>query len=130
MTQSELDEYVPVPVHAAFEALRLAVSRRFTLTSVDHFTKTVSFSGGASLFTWGEHFIAQVMPSGKGSTIRVVGWGKVGGQLENLVAVLLGVGGIASTNTGKAQNARLHELITALFDDISSLLREDPTTSS
>lgn len=40
------------------------------------------FSSGASAFTWGEYFSAQVVPTEGGATIRVQGVGKVGGQIQ------------------------------------------------
>lgn len=101
--QSALERYVPVPPANAFQALRDAAKRNFTLKSADDFTMTVEFSSGASAFTWGENFTAQVVPAEGGSTIRVHGVGKVGGQIQ--------------------QNARLHKLINKLFDDVVSALR-------
>jgi carbon monoxide dehydrogenase subunit G len=101
--QSGLERYVPVPPATAYQAVLDAAKRKFTVKSADDFTMTVGFSSGASAFTWGENFTAQVVPAEGGSTIRVQGVGKVGGQIQ--------------------QNARLHKLINQLFDDVVSALR-------
>jgi hypothetical protein len=100
-----LERYVPVPAAEAFQAVLAAVGKNYTfkLKSSDDFTMTVNFSSGASAFTWGENFTAQVVPAEGGSTVRVQGVGKVGGQLQ--------------------QGARLHKLINQLFDEMVSILR-------
>jgi carbon monoxide dehydrogenase subunit G len=100
-----LERYVPVSPAKTYEAVLKAVENNYTfkLKSADNFTMTVNFSSGASAFTWGENFTAQVVPAEGGSTVRVQGVGKVGGQLQ--------------------QGARLHKLINNLFDDVVSDLR-------
>ena len=101
--QSALERYLPVPPAEAFPALLAAANQKFKVTQSDDFTLSVEFSSGASAFTWGENFNAQVVPSEGGSTVRFQGVGKVGGQIQ--------------------QNARLHKLINGLFDDMVSALR-------
>jgi hypothetical protein len=73
------------------------------LKGADDFTLTCSFSSGASAFTWGENFSAQVVPSEGGATIKVNGAGKVGGQI-----------------TQQSRNAKL---INKLFDETVARLR-------
>jgi hypothetical protein len=67
----------------------------------------VNFSKGASAFTWGENFTAQVVPSEGGATVRISGAGKVGGQIQ--------------------QGARIAKLMNQLFDDLTAKLRSQRT---
>lgn len=101
--QQSNELYLPVPPAAAFNALRTAAGNRFSLKSADDFTMLCTFSSGASMFTWGEKFTAQVVPSEGGSTIKVNGVGKVGGQIQ--------------------QGSRTAKLIGDLFNDVTSALR-------
>ena len=98
-----LERYFPAPASAVFAALISAVPQRFRLKGSDDFTLSCTFSSGASLFTWGENFSAQVVPSQDGSVVRVQGAGKVGGQLQ--------------------QSARTNKLINELFDRVTAALR-------
>jgi hypothetical protein len=120
---ARLERSWSVPVDAAFQALRTAVDRRFEVQSSDDVARTVTFSSKASLFTWGETFIAQVVASGEGSTVRVRGSAKSSGPFADLLSVLVGAAS-TSTNTDRAHNARSRKLVSALFDDISSSLRD------
>ncbi|NMM88643.1 hypothetical protein B2J88_30575 [Rhodococcus sp. SRB_17] len=79
------------------------MKQRFSLKSADDFTLSCAFTSGASAFTWGEKFSAQVVPAQGGATIKVSGVGKVGGQLQ--------------------QNSRTAKLMAALFADVTALLR-------
>lgn len=101
--QQNNELYLPVAPAVAFSALQSAVKERFSLKSADDFTMACSFTSGASAFTWGEKFSAQVVPSEGGSTIKVNGVGKIGGQIQ--------------------QNSRTAKLISALFSDVTALLR-------
>jgi hypothetical protein len=110
-SQTAMERYLPVAPLRVYAALQNAARTRFTLTRSDDFTMSVEFSSGASAFTWGEKFTAQVTSAQSGATIRVDGVGKVGGQLQ--------------------QNARLHRLINQLLEDVAAQLRPewvaDPT---
>ena len=101
--QTTLDRYVPVPPAQVFKALLRATNNRFKVKKSDDFAMTVDFSSGASAFTWGENFSAQVVPSEGGATIKVSGVGKVGGQLM--------------------QQSRNSKLMNQLFDDVVQLVR-------
>jgi hypothetical protein len=101
--QQSNELYLPVPPAAAFLALQGAVKKRFSLKSADDFTLLCTFSSGASAFTWGEKFTAQVVPAEGGATLRVNGVGKVGGQIQ--------------------QGSRTAKLIDQLFGDVTSALR-------
>ena len=102
-SQTSLDRYVPVPPVLAYSALVQAARSNFKIKSTDDFTMSCAFSSGASAFTWGENFTAQVVPSEGGATIKVSGVGKVGAQIM--------------------QQSRSSKLINRLFDDIMSQLR-------
>lgn len=102
-SQTSLDRHVPVPPQQAFTALVQSARSTFKVKSTDNFTMTCAFSSGASAFTWGENFSAQVVPSEGGSTIKVSGVGKVGAQIM--------------------QQSRNSKLINKLFDDIVARLR-------
>jgi len=103
-SQFQVERFVPVAAPAAFRTLCESVQSMFTAKNIDDFTLTVTFSSGASLFTWGENFSAQVVPAEGGSNIRLQGVGKVGGQIQ--------------------QSARLNKLADRLFQDYVSRLRE------
>lgn len=77
-----LERYFPLAPQEVFRAVVEAVPERFKLKSADDFTLSCVFSSGPSAFTWGENFTAQVVPSEGGSTIRIQGTGKVGGQIQ------------------------------------------------
>ncbi|QUQ69822.1 hypothetical protein [Kutzneria sp. CA-103260] len=77
----DLERYFPVPPNDTFATLVEVVGERFKLKDSDDFTMTVNFSKGASAFTWGENFTAQVVPAEGGSNVKVAGMGKVGGQI-------------------------------------------------
>jgi hypothetical protein len=98
-----LQRYFPVAPSVVFKALLEIVPQRFTLKTTDDFTLSCTFSSGASVFTWGENFSAQVVPAEGGATLNVQGAGRVGGQIQ--------------------QSARTNKLIGALFEDITPVLR-------
>lgn len=97
------ERYFPVHPQAAYTALRRAAGERFKLKGSDDFSKSCEFSSGASAFTWGENFTAQVVPADGGSTVRVHAVGKVGGQIQH--------------------SSRSSKLTNQLFDDMVSLLK-------
>lgn len=99
----QAERYVPVAAQAAFRTLQESVRSLFGVKNVDDFTLTITFSSGASMFTWGENFTAQVVPVEGGSNVRLQGVGKVGGQVQ--------------------QNARLNKLSERLFADYVGRLR-------
>ncbi|MGO4663834.1 hypothetical protein AB4Z14_18400, partial [Terrabacter sp. 2TAF16] len=101
--QDNSERYFPVPPAEAFTALTDSVRKRFKLKAADDFTLSCQFSSGASAFTWGENFTAQVVPSQSGSTIRISGVGKVGGQMM--------------------QSARTAKLVGQLLDAVTADLR-------
>ena len=101
--QQNNELFLPVAPAEAFNALQGAVKKSFSLKKADDFTMACSFSSGASAFTWGEKFTAQVVPSDGGSTIKVSGVGKVGGQIQ--------------------QGSRTAKLINRLFEDVTTALR-------
>lgn len=101
--QQSNELYLPVSPTDAFIALQGAVKKRFSLKSADDFTMLCTFSSGASAFTWGEKFTAQIVPSEGGCTVKVNGVGKVGGQIQ--------------------QGSRTTKLIEQLFGDITGSLR-------
>jgi hypothetical protein len=110
-------------VDAAFRALRTAVDRRFDVQSTDDAAMSVTFSSKASLFTWGENFVAQAFASEQGATVRVLGSAKKSGPVADLLSVLVGAAS-TTASTDRAHNARARKLVSTLFDDISSCLRE------
>lgn len=75
---------------------------RFSLKSADDFTMHCAFSSGASAFTWGEKFTAQVVPAEGGSTLKVNGVGKVGGQIQQ------------GSRTAKAHRSAVGDVTSAL----------------
>lgn len=99
----QVERFAPVSPQAAFRTLQASVRSMFSVKDVDDFTLTMTFSSGASMFTWGENFTAQVVPVEGGSSVRLQGVGKVGGQVQ--------------------QNARLNKLSERLFKDYVSRLR-------
>lgn len=101
--QGGADRFVPVGPPDAYRVLLIAVQRGFRLRGADDILLTVNFSSGASAFTWGENFSAQVVPAEGGSTIHVQGVGKVGRQIQ--------------------QNARIAKLLVQLFVDFGAALR-------
>ena len=98
-----LERFFPVPAQKAFGALREAAAARFKVKSLDDFTLSCTFSSGASAFTWGENFSAQVVGTDGGSNVRVQAVGKVGNQMM--------------------QSKRSNKLANELFEDMSSRLR-------
>lgn len=97
------ERYYPVATTQVFEALVNVLPINFRLKDSDDFTMTANFSKGASAFTWGEEFTAQVVPSEGGATVRISGVGKVGGSMQ--------------------QGARIAKLTNQLFDDLTMKLR-------
>ena len=98
-----LDRFFPVPPPETFKALDQVVRSRFKLKSSDDFTLSCTFNSGASAFTWGENFSAQVVSAEGGSNVRVQAVGKVGNQVM--------------------QSKRSNKLMNDLFEDMSRLLR-------
>ena len=98
-----LERYYPVPAAKVFQALVHVLPQRFNVKGTDDFTLSCTFTSGASLFTWGENFSAQVVPSQEGSVVRVQGAGKVGGQIQ--------------------QSSRTNKLMNELFDRLTAALR-------
>lgn len=72
-----LHRSVPVPPDAAFFVLLEAAYAWFRLTKIDDPSKICEFTSGASAFTRGANFVARVVPSEQGTTIRIHGIGKV-----------------------------------------------------
>lgn len=70
----------------------------------------MTFSSGMSLFTYGENFTAQVTPAQGGSTLRVSGVGKIGGQLQ--------------------QSTRTNKLLDGIFADVTNTLRQNATPTA
>lgn len=103
----QLERFVPVAPPIAFQTLCESARSMFTVKSADDFTLTVTFSSGASAFTWGENFSAQVVPAEGGANVRVTAVGKVGGQVQ--------------------QNARINKLADRLFSDYTGRLRALPS---
>jgi hypothetical protein len=101
--QDNSERYFPVPPTDVFEALLETVPNRFKLKGSDDFTLSCQFSSGASAFTWGENFSAQVVPAEGGASLRVSGVGKVGAQVM--------------------QSARTAKLVTQLLNDVTANLR-------
>jgi len=98
-----MERYFPVAPKAVFAAVVQVVPKRFRLKSSDDFTMACTFSSGASAFTWGENFTAQVVPNEGGATVKVNGAGKVGGQIQ--------------------QSSRTTKLMGAFFEDVTAVLR-------
>jgi hypothetical protein len=96
-------KYLPVPKEQAYAALLSVVSKKFKLKESDDFTLSVQFSSGASAFTWGENFSAQVRAHDGGSLMEINGVGKVGGQIQ--------------------QSTRTNKLINQVFSDVISELK-------
>jgi carbon monoxide dehydrogenase subunit G len=101
------ERYYPVPPPQVFAALVEVVPLNFRLKDSDDFTMNLNFSKGASAFTWGENFTAQVLPTEGGATVRVSGAGKVGGSSQ--------------------QGSRIAKLTNQLFDDLTTKLRSQRT---
>jgi hypothetical protein len=72
-----LDRSVPVPPDAAFYVLLESAYACFRLTKIDDGSKTCEFSTGMSPFTGRTHFVARVVPSAEGTSIRIQGFGKL-----------------------------------------------------
>lgn len=98
-----LERYYPVPASDVFAAVVQVIPRRFKLKGTDDFTLSATFSSGASAFTWGENFSAQVVPSDQGASLRVQGTGKVGAQIQ--------------------QSSRTNKLMNQFFDEVSATLQ-------
>ena len=101
--QQNQERFFPVEKEKVFAALNQAVSSKFKVKSADDFTMSITFSSGASAFTWGENFNAQVIPRDGGCTIEITGVGKVGGQLQ--------------------QSSRTNKLITQILGDTTEILK-------
>ena len=97
------DRFFPVEKEKVFAALLSAIQQNFKVKNSDDFTLSISFSSGASAFTWGENFSAQVIPKEGGSAIQINGVGKVGGQVQ--------------------QSSRTNKLITQIFDATTDILK-------
>jgi hypothetical protein len=96
------DRFYPVPPPILYDALQRAIGTAFKVKGQDHLTSTLTFSSGASAFTWGENFTAQVVPAAGGATVRVYGVGKVPGQI--------------------AQSGRTHKLIEQVYSALAQQL--------
>ena len=97
------ERFLPVDSDVAYRTLLQVAGERFKLKKTDDFSRSCEFSSGASAFTWGENFTAQVTPSEGGATIRVHAVGKVGGQIQH--------------------SSRSSKLTNQLFDDMVARLR-------
>jgi hypothetical protein len=95
--------FFPVAPSVVFQATLTSVSKKFKVKRSDDFTMSIRFSSGASAFTWGENFDAQVVPAEGGATLRIRASGKVPAQI--------------------AQSTRSNKLLTQLFDDVTNILR-------
>ena len=98
-----LERYYPVPPQEVFKAVVEVVPQKFKLKSSDDFSLACTFSSGASAFTWGENFSAQVVPAEGGATLKVQGAGKVGAQIQ--------------------QSSRTNKLMNDFFERVTSVLR-------
>lgn len=70
----------------------------------------MQFSSGASAFTWGENFSAQVRPQEEGALLEISGVGKVGGQSQ--------------------QSARTNKLINQIFSEVIAILKSSAPPGS
>jgi hypothetical protein len=105
------ERFFPVPPAQAYAAVRAIVAaQRFKLKNADDFSMSVTFSSGASAFTWGENLSAQVVPAEGGANVRLQGVGKVGGQIQ--------------------QSTRLNKLVQQLFEGVSNRLRAEVAGTS
>lgn len=105
--QADLSErFYPASAGDVFAAVQRVIPRRFKLKDSDQFTRSCSFSSGASAFTWGENFTAQVLEADNGALVRIQAVGKVGGQI--------------------AQSARSTKLMNELFARVSRELQPKP----
>jgi len=102
-----LERFYPMPPQDVFNAVVQVVPQRFRLKSSDDFTLSCNFTSGASAFTWGENFSAQVVPANGGAIVKIQGAGKVGGQIQ--------------------QSARTNKLMNQFFEGITALLRAQST---
>ena len=98
----DLERYFPVSSTDTFTVLVEVIGEQFKLKESDDFTMTVTFSKGASAFTWGENFTAQVVPAEGGATVKVAGVGKAGGQIQ--------------------QAARIRKLVDQMFVELTARL--------
>jgi hypothetical protein len=101
--QQSNERLFPTSPDETYAALRQVVASGFKVKSDDDFTKAMTFSSGASAFTWGENYTAQVVPAEGSSPLRINGVGKVGGQFQ--------------------QSARTNKLLDAIFADVTQVLR-------
>jgi hypothetical protein len=104
------ERHLPVPPAEAFAALQQGVTAKFKLKEADEFTKTVTFKSGASAFTWGENFSAQIVPAEGGSSLRITGMGKISGQVH--------------------EQQRIRKLVERLFTDVVNVLREESSAAA
>lgn len=101
--QQNQERFFPVEKEKVFAALLQVVKANFKVKESDDFTLSITFSSGASAFTWGENFSAQVMPKEGGASIEIYGVGKVGGQVQ--------------------QSTRTNKLINQIFSDTTDILK-------
>lgn len=103
--QQNQERYFPVEKEKVYAALLEVVKTKYKLKDADDFTLSITFSSGASAFTWGENFNAQVIPMQGGCQIEITGVGKVGGQLQ--------------------QSTRTNKLITQILSDTTTILKNN-----
>ncbi len=98
------ERFIPLPPSTVFAGREKVIPKRFK--SSDDFTMSCTFSSGASAFTWGENFNAQVIPTEGGATVKVQGVGKVGMQIMQIM-----------------QSARTTKLLNHFFNELIAHLR-------
>ena len=103
--QQNQEKYYPVEKEQVFAALSEVVKKGFKVKEVDDFTLSINFSSGASAFTWGENFSAQVVPKDSGCVVEIYGVGKVGGHVQ--------------------QSTRTNKLINQIFTEITNKLKSE-----
>ncbi|CAN2186731.1 hypothetical protein MCEMRE196_00459 [Candidatus Nanopelagicaceae bacterium] len=103
--QQNQERFFPVEKEKVFAALLKVVQEKFKVKEADDFTMSITFSSGASAFTWGENFSAQVLPREGGAAIEIYGVGKVGGQIQ--------------------QSTRTNKLINQILSDTTDILKAE-----
>jgi len=104
-TQQVQSRQFPAAPSDTYAALLKVAKNGFKLKTEDSYSLSLTFASGASAFTWGESFSAQVLTAGDGSTLNISGVGKVGGQLQ--------------------QSSRTNKLIDGIFKRVSDVLQDE-----
>lgn len=103
------ERYYPATPEETYEALGESVVRMHNLKSHDYFSRSVSFTTGASGFSWGANMSASVIPHEQGAIVRVGGEAKVrtnitakGAEAKRINALLDAVGQQIQANRAAA----------------------------